>query len=204
MKKILLIISGLLFVTAIYCQTPEDKKEVKDTIDTYEELRQKQVEAGIDNLYYLDSVSGYRVKVPDWLNMRDAMTVGNVRIWGGTLPAVEGIENAIVVKAFDKEEYKSFEDFRKYIAGYSMGETVKWSNQHAFMGKKELEDYKDIGATYKVYLLWRKLLYHCEYVLVESPTAYLWIDFTATSETFDKNIAKFNEFMQGFAIEQKK
>ncbi|MNY73579.1 hypothetical protein D3C86_2123990 [compost metagenome] len=68
------------------------------------------------------------------------------------------------------------------------------------MGKKDLGKYKNIGNAYKVYLMRGKLMYHCQYVLLETKTAYLWIDFTSTQETFDKNIDKFEEFMKGFKI----
>jgi hypothetical protein len=68
------------------------------------------------------------------------------------------------------------------------------------MGKKELGKYNDIGDSYKVYLMRDNLLYHCEYVLVETKSAFLWIDYTSTQETFDKNFAKFLEFMSGFKV----
>jgi hypothetical protein len=162
----------------------------------YDELRDKQREAGIDILTYLDSTFNFQVQVPNWLNLKET---GTAFAWGGTLPAVEGIENAILIKVFGKNDYKSIVEFRKYIVDdLVFGQTSPWSNSHKFMGKKELGKYKNIGDAYKVYLMQGKLMYHCEYILVETKTAYLWIDFTSTQETFDKNIDKFHEFMSGF------
>lgn len=66
------------------------------------------------------------------------------------------------------------------------------------VGKKVLDSFNNIGPTYKVYWMQGRLMYHCEYVLLETETAYLWIDFTATAETFDTNISKFEEFLTGF------
>lgn len=117
------------------------------------------------------------------------------------MPAVEGIENAIVIKSFDKKDYKSLKDFNKYIVeDLVFGQSPPWSNSHKFMGKKDLGIYKNIGDAYKVYLMRGKQMYHCEYVLLETNTAYLWIDFTSTEETFDKNFDKFEEFMNGFKV----
>ena len=147
---------------------------------------------------YVNSTCNYQVHIPKWLNLRET---GTVFSWGGTLPAVEGIENAILIQAFQKYNFKSFKDFRKYIIeALVFGETPSWSNTHNFYGKKELGKYKNIGNKYKVYMIWENLMYHCEYILVESKTAYLWINFTSTPETFDINIDKFYEFMSGFEI----
>jgi len=44
------------------------------------------------------------------------------------------------------------------------------------------------------------LLYHCQYVLIETPAAFLWVDFTATQTTFEANKEKFEVFMGGFEI----
>jgi hypothetical protein len=129
------------------------------------------------------------------------METGMANIWGGTLPAVNGIENAICIKAFDKNNYKSFVEFRKYVAeDLVFGKPAPWGDSHISYGKKELGKYKNIGYAYIVYLLRNNLIYHCKYILIETKTAYLWIDFTSTKETFDENINKFDEFMNGFKI----
>jgi hypothetical protein len=186
-----------VFITLLsYCQTNDSTKIVRDTYRNYDELRDKQKEAEIETLTYLDSTFNFQVQIPNWLHLRET---GIVSAWGGTLPAVEGIENAILIKSFDKNEFKTIVEFRKYIVeDLIFGQTPLWSNTHKFMGKKELGKYKNIGESYKVYLMQGKVMYHCEYILVETKTAYLWIDFTSTQETFDKNIDKFNEFMSGF------
>jgi hypothetical protein len=177
-------------------QKPDSSSAKHEKFDTYEELRTKQKELEIDKLTYLDSTFNFQVNVPNWLHLKDTKSVF---VWGGTLPAVEGIENAIVIKAFQKSDYKSLKDFKSYLVeGLEFGRPVRWSQSHLFMGKKPLGRYKNIGEAYKVYIMQRGLLYHCEYILLETKTAYLWIDFTSTETTFDKNIDKFEEFMSGF------
>lgn len=191
----------LLFICSIrltFGQTSDSTKVTKDTFNNYDELRDKQQKVGIEALTYLDSTFNFQITVPKWLHL---METNSVYIWGGTLPAVDGIENAIAIKSFDKKDYKSLNDFKKYvIEDLVFGQTPPWSNSHKFMGKKDLGKYKNIGNAYKVYLMRGKLMYHCQYVLLETKTAYLWIDFTSTQETFDKNIDKFEEFMKGVKI----
>ena len=198
MTKIILILITTFSIGLTFGQTADSIKVKKDTFDNYDELRDKQYKAGIKTLTYVDSTFNFQIVVPNWLRL---VETGSVNIWGGTLPAVEGIENAIAIKSFDKKDYKSLNDFKKYIIEDNVfGQSPPWSNSHIFMGKKNLGKYKDIGDAYKVYLMREKLMYHCEYVLLETATAYLWIDFTSTQETFDKNIDKFDEFMNGFKV----
>ena len=198
MKKAILTLLLMLSIVVTFGQTTDSTKVKKDTFNNYDELRDKQHKAEVDTLTYVDSTFNFQVKVPNWLYL---METGSVYLWGGTLPAVDDIENAIVIKAFDKKDYKSLKDFKKYVVDdLVFGQTPPWSNSHEFMGKKELGKYKSIGDAYKVYLMRGKLMYHCEYVLLETKTAYLWIDFTSTQETFDKNIDKFDEFMNGFRV----
>ena len=179
-------------------QTADSTNIKHDTFNTYVELRDKQHKAEIETLIYIDSTFNYQVEVPDWLQL---METGSDYYWGGILPAVDGIENAIVIKSFDKKVHKSFKNFKKYIVeDFALGKAPAWSTSHTFMLKKNLGKYKNIGDAYKVNLLHNKRIYHCKYILLETKTAFLWIDYTATPETFDKNIEKFEEFMNGFKV----
>lgn len=196
--KLMNCILILLVPCLLVGQTTDSTKIIRDKFNTYDELRAKQETAKIDQLTYLDSSFNFRVKVPNWLKLRET---GSAYAWGGTLPAVQEIENAILIKIWDKTDFATLKDFKRYIIeDISFGQTAKWSEKHQFMGKKELPAYKNIGQTYKVYWLIGKLMYHCEYVILETKTAYLWIDFTATQETFDTNISKFEEFLNGFQV----
>ena len=194
-------IATLLFIfssSLSYSQTTDTSKVKRGIFDTYEELRNKQTKDGVEKITYLDSIFNFQVEIPDWLNLKET---GTVYVFGGTLPVVDGIENAIIIKVFDKAKFPTQLDFKKFIVeDLVFGQSPKWSSSHKFMGKKELGKYNDIGDCYKVYLMRGNLLYHCEYVLVETKSAYLWIDYTSTEDTFDKNFAKFEEFMRGFKV----
>lgn len=171
---------------------------VRVNVGTFEELREQQALSGIDTLTYIDSTFDYQAKVPDWLRLRET---GSGRIWGGTMPAVEGIENAIMVKCFDKREFNDAAAFRRYIVeDLVFGKPAPWSDVHISMGKKDLGRCRDLGQAYVAYFMIGDLLYYCKYVLTESPSAYIWVDFTSTQETFDKNVDRFDEFLSGFQI----
>jgi hypothetical protein len=198
MTKIFAAVLIILSSGVCYCQTTDTSKIKRDSFDSFDELRKKQTDHGIDKLTYLDSTFNYQVEIPNWLNLKET---GTVYAFGGTLPAVDGIENAIVVKAFDKARFPTLPDFRKFIVeDLAIGQSPKWGPSHKFMGKKDLGKYNNLGDSYKVYLMLGGLVYHCEYVLVETKSAYLWIDYTSTEGTFDKNFAKFEEFMSGFKV----
>jgi hypothetical protein len=179
-------------------QTSDSTKIMKDTFNNYDELRDKQQKSEIIEITYVDSTFNFQVAVPNWLQL---IETGSNYLWGGTLPAVEGIENAILIKSFDKKNYKTINDFKKYIVeDVVFGQSPPWSNLNKSMGKKDLGKYKNIGDAYKVYWMRDNLIYHCQYILLETKTAYLWIDFTSTEETFEKNFDKFEEFMNGFKV----
>jgi len=195
------IIATLLLISSSissYCQSADTSKVRRGTYYTYDEVREKQNKDGVEKLTYLDSTFNFQIEIPNWLNLKET---GTVYAFGGTLPAIDGIENAIIIKVFDKVEFPTFLDFKKFIVeDVVFGQSPKWSTSHKFMGKKDLGKYNHIGDSYKVYLMRGSLLYHCEYVLIETKSAYLWIDYTSTQGTFDKNFAKFEEFMSGFKV----
>lgn len=151
--------------------------------------------AVLDSVIHVDSTYGFRVTVPDWWQIRETPR----SMFGGTFPAVDEIENALVFKCFNKEEFKNIADFENWvIKDYSMGQSPKWSNQHRILLKKELDDFKETGKSYKVQLMRGNKLYDCCYILTETSTAYIWIDFTATSTTYPKNFGKLKEIISSF------
>ena len=152
--------------------------------------------SGIDNIEHTDSISGYSLIIPLWWKIRETP---NGNLFGGTFPAIKEIENALLFKAFDKSEYKSIKDFENWVIGdYKIGDTPKWSNSHKILLKKELDEFKDIGKSYKVQLIWDGYLYDSCYIIVETSNSYLWIDFTATKETYDVNFPKLKEIIADY------
>jgi hypothetical protein len=49
----------------------------------------------------IDTTFSYEAKIPSWLHQ---LKTESTNLFGGTLPAVNGIENAIVIESFKKTE----------------------------------------------------------------------------------------------------
>ena len=144
---------------------------------------------------HVDSTYGFKVVVPEWWNIRETPT----NMFGGTFPAIDSIENALLIKSFKKGKFKDLADFENWvIKDYSMGQTPKWSLQHKVLLKKQIEDFKELGNAYKVQMLRGSKIYDCCYILTETENSYVWIDFTATNTTFVKNWDKFKEIVNSF------
>lgn len=52
----------------------------------------------------------------------------------------------------------------------------------------------------KVFNLWKNHIYNNVFVLLEKKSGYLFVRFTATRDTFDSNLSKFEGFMTGLKI----
>ena len=144
---------------------------------------------------HVDTVHGYQIQVPNWWTIRETPAY----MFGGTLPAVDDIENALIFKCFSKEDIKDMAEFESWvITGYTMGQSPRWSSQHKFLLRKKLEDFKEIGSAYKVQMMKGNKIFDCCYIMIETSKAYIWIDFTATSTTYPVNWDKFKEIVSSF------
>jgi len=187
----------LLSTSLVFGQSIDSAKIKRSNFDNYDELRANQKRLGIDTLTYLDSIFNYKVQIPYWLQLRET---GSATTIGGTLPPVNGIENAILIKGFPKSEFKSFEEFEEiYLTGNKFGQPTKYSKEHIWYGQNELIKIEN-GVKQKVFTFWNNKIYHNLFILQETKSAYLWIQFTSTPDTYDLNISKFDEFMTGFKI----
>jgi hypothetical protein len=195
MKNLLVIICLIVNYGLIYSQ---ESDTIKRTYNDINDLNKKIDNEKIDLYKYIDSTFKYEVDIPARLTLRET---GNPELWGGTLPVINGIENAILITGYHKTEFKSFKDFKdKIVEKNVFGQPTQMSSNHIFMGKKVLDKIPNIGPAYMQYHMWNNMLYDCQFVLTETKTAYIWINFTATRETYDKNLEKFKEFIRGFNI----
>ena len=152
-----------------------------------------------EKLAYIDSTFRFKIAVPKWFKPVDTKIP---YAWGGTLPAVDGIENAILVKVSAKDGKMTFRQFEDYVVGkWEIGGHPKWSEAYVCKGIKALPtEFKRLGKSYKVDLMNGDLSYQCQYVLIETSKAFLWVDFIATPSTFAVNKGKFSEFMRGLEV----
>ena len=193
MKKYLLLSVFLLLVQLCLSQTQPVKKG--DHINMLAYLYELQQVSGHDSIVHIDSAYGYQVTIPIWWRIRETQPF----MLGGTLPAIDSIENALFIKSFRKDQFKDITDFEKWvIRDYSMGQSPKWSSRQTVLLKKEIPDFKELGNAFKVQLLWQPKMYDCCYILTETSSAYIWIDFTATGTTYAKNFEKLKQVVNSF------
>lgn len=190
----LLLFAALFSVTHLsYSQNQPTKKGDHINLNSY--LIELQQISGTDSIIHIDSAYSFQVTIPKWWRIRETPP----NLFGGTFPAIDSIENALMIKCFKKAEFKTLDDFEKYvIKDYGMGQTPKWSSRQQILIKKSLKDFQEVGNAYKVQLMWSPKIYDCCYILTETSTAYIWIDFTATGTTYPKNFEKFKEVVSLF------
>lgn len=154
----------------------------------------------VSTLVYAQSDKyGYKVTTPSWLKV---INTDDEKIWGGTMPAVNNIENAVLITAYHKTEFTSFDEFvRIYITGNKFGKQTLFSKSHYWYGRNETE-FKQVehGVSSKVFTFYKNNIYHNQFVLLESSNSYLWIQFCSTPDTYDKNLPLFNEFLENLVI----
>lgn len=147
----------------------------------------------------IDTIFNYEVKIPGWLHV---IETGSPTIFGGTLPAVNGIENAIAIQGYSRSAFKSFDEFKfVFLTGNKFGEPAKFDKEHIWYGQNELIEIGN-GVKQKIFMYWQNRVYHNEFVLLQSPTAYIMIRFVATPETYDINLPKFDELLSGFKMKK--
>ena len=153
---------------------------------------------GKDNINHVDSLAGYSINIPLWWNVFETPSRN---ILSGILPKVKGIHNAIAYKVSVKSEFQDFQEYKnKIIADDSVGSHPSWSKDHTLLKKERIEEFEHLGEGYYVEMDWQGLTYCCCYILLETPKTYLWIDFTATPETYETNLEKFRKLLKSTSI----
>ena len=198
--KNLFLLSLLAIVTIqSFGQTKTDSaKIVHKTYTDYNDLQQQRKDEKITSMYMVDTVLGFKANIPAWFKLRET---GSDWAFGGMLPAVDGIENVIMIKAFPKKDYADMAAFKDFVIGtWAFGTHPKWSDEHACYGIKDMDYVPGIGQAFRASNFWQNHIYTCKYVLAETKTAFLWIDFTATPTTYEVNLPKFDEFLKGLKL----
>ena len=151
-------------------------------------------------VYYLDTINGYEVLVPKWLELQETNNLYN---FGSTIPREDGVDNAICINSATKNDFKSITDFKNRIIenpNYLVENDSTW-----IMGKQsKLESYKkeqvESYESYKVNFTRNGKKYLGQFILLETKKAYLWINFIADRETYLSDLKKFRKFIRKFDL----
>jgi len=145
---------------------------------------------------YVDSANTFKVTVPKWLKLKET---NSLNFFGGTLPPINTIENAIAINSIKKNEYPTLTDFKKFIiedSSYIKGATPKWANDRFFLDIQKDTVLFNKYSSYKVTVNRKGNVFVSNFILIETKTAYLWVQFTATEDTYPVNVLKFKDFMK--------
>ena len=194
MKKtifcILIVLSNFMIGVA-----QNDRFVHKNLPAHYLETRQM---VGEDNIIHIDSLAGYKITIPKYWQIKETPTRN---ILSGVFPETNGIVNALSLKVNLKSGFSNFNEFKEIvITSYKIGDHTKWSDKHKLLKKEKLNQFKNIGEAYYVEMEWNDKVYCCCYILTETSNTFLWIDFTATKETYDANFSKFKEIIKTIEI----
>lgn len=208
MKRLIIIIVFLSLYNRGFSQEKEYYR-VKDDLKEFiltpyhnEDMviwKTQVIMSNAERVVYSDTINGFQVEVPDWLDLKETRSL---YFFGGTLPAIGEVENAITVRSYEFGGDKSFADFKKYIVenpDYLNGKSPEWSDGKHII--KSIEQSKLLGFdSYKIELEFNQKPYLVNYVLLKTNKSVIWINFAATNETYDVNFVKFKEFMESFII----
>lgn len=149
------------------------------------------------DLQYVDSANKYTLTIKEWFNITESPASD---VYIGTLPDIDNIQNAILVKKFKKADYTSFSDFNEKIlpGGLKVGDRIGGGT---FLLKKELPKPSKVnGMSYKIQVMRGSTIYDSHYTSIETGACYLLVIFTATPETFALNEPRFLEFIDDIEL----
>jgi hypothetical protein len=133
-----------------------------------------------------DSVEGIKFTIPFWLNMMQ----GPYYLLG-VFPDINNVSNALLMVVIDKSKYASFQDFK-----------TQWLNRKGGRDKsREIKSNNDKFSKYNFHENTSYGKFRGQNVFFEAKASYGVVIFTATDDTFDKNIGRFEEFLSKVEIE---
>jgi hypothetical protein len=148
-------------------------------------------------IIHTDTTYGYQVTVPSWLRILETPE----DVYGGLFPKTDTVENTVLFKSFKKDQFKTLDAFENWVVkDYSVGQESRWDPDHIILLKNQLNDYTGPGDAFRVQILNEGFISNCCYVLLETHKAFVWIDFSATRETYSVNLPKFMEIVNSVKI----
>ncbi len=132
-----------------------------------------------------DTLKNFQITIPYWLNITDVTN----RYLVGAFPDINNISNSFLMDIYNKSNYDSFEAFKNSFL----------TNKGVV--KYEIIDSKNVKINnYLVYFQASRSMFKCQDIFFDSGKYYGLVIFTATPDTYDKNVSRFNEFKNKIKI----
>ncbi|GGG20700.1 hypothetical protein GCM10011344_21740 [Dokdonia pacifica] len=188
-------------------ENEEDKlayiKTVSETVDIFPAtismnfLRQRIMHTSEDPISINYEGANFKFIVPDYLNVIDSQSETQ---WYASFPDVNNVKNAVVINITNKSNYKSFKAFNDEVM--PRGKIGESDGNYTLLLKEELSNIGAFnGESYRMqYMLKSMQMYHSKKVSFQTKNYYGIILFNATTETYAKNIDRFDAFLEGFEI----
>ncbi len=132
-----------------------------------------------------DTINGIELCVPYWLNIEN----NDKFAMFGAFPDIYNISNAFLFTYFEKSDFNSFNDFKDRLL---LGENVR-KYEKLISTNKKIERYKVIYHSADTDFI-------CQYVFIDIGELYALVNFTATGNTYEKNVERFNEFLKSIKL----
>ena len=183
-------------ISAVISTQVFENEKLEDEIEKIKQLANTMTFFGgpiyLDHLYkriqssepYIieDNLHTFSVKVPDYISIGATNDNNNILIFG--FPEMNNVINAVALTWDYKTDYKTFKEFIE-------------------IRDQRLNDQRDDSIVLKETLKERRIFYtnsnayfHCQEVLLEMEDVYIQLIFTATEETYNFNLNRFNELVE--------
>ncbi|WP_053975910.1 hypothetical protein [Mangrovimonas xylaniphaga] len=140
--------------------------------------------------------TGYKIEIPDWWNVSEIIDANNI---SGTLPLLDSKKDNISIRSFNKSEFINYENFENWvIKKYGIGQPPDWSLEDRILSTIKTFDFENLGTTYKTKILNNGREVLCCYILIETSTSYIWVNFKSTETTYTRNFKKLDYLMSTF------
>jgi hypothetical protein len=203
-EKVIVVYAPITNPSISFEEKLDSLKSIAETVDIFGGFIDKnalyyKLDAAItDELMELvDPLGKFYLSLPPWFNK--TRSVGGDFITG-TLADVNNQKDEISIKWFSKEEYKSLKDFQyEHILKYKSMDPMNGGTfliRNKYKNKEENQ-----GLSYKMQLMIASSLLETHVVTYETSSGYLLCSLMATPESYDRNLPKFLELLNGIVLE---
>lgn len=139
-----------------------------------------------DRFEIRDSIRRFTMTIPYWLNILEQDKYPLL----GVFPDIDNISNALLQNFVRKSAYNSFAAFRdQVLKSKSVKKVRRLTSSTERIERYTLTFVASTGYEFT-----------CQYVFLNMSDHYGILNFTATDETYHRNVGRFNEFVEGIRL----
>ena len=153
---------------------------------------------GANAAEYVSETFQFQFTPPEGMKL---VETGSAFVLKATFPTSADTDNNLTIKISPAYKVGSFQAFQDLIiAANEVGSAPRWSQEHTLLAKEALPPVGEGWPAWRVKLQWREQVYQSQFVLVETPEAYLWINYSATPDSFAADLPHFQAFLASLEV----